>query len=111
MSSLMNALVDAAEEIDWSVHIYDDCIEFEKYSPAGEDFVFSIVGTDENELVKEVNRYASDFDPDEHAELWVGSRGKRGVPGSIRTLIDDADSIKEMLVELAKKLQKAEEDY
>ena len=35
MNTLMDALVDAAEEIDWAVHIEDDCIEFEKYSPAG----------------------------------------------------------------------------
>ena len=35
MPKLMDALVDAAELLDWSVHINDDCIEFEKYSPAG----------------------------------------------------------------------------
>lgn len=109
MSSLMDALVDAAEGIDWSVHIEDDCIEFEKYSPAGEDFIFTIVGNDENEVAKKVREYAYDFDPDEHAEVWVESRGKRGVPNSIRTLIDDADSIKEMLFELAEELRKAEE--
>lgn len=109
MSSLMNALVEAAEQIDWSVHIEDDCIEFEKYSPAGEDFIFTIVGNGEENVVEKVREYAYDFDPDEHAEMWVESRGKKGVPDSIRTLIDDADSIKEMLFELAEELRKAEE--
>lgn len=43
--------------------------------------------------------------------MWVESRGKRGVPDSIRTLIDDADAIKEMAFELADALRKAEEEY
>lgn len=111
MNTLMDALVDAAEEIDWAVHIEDDCIEFEKYSPAGEDFIFTIVGNDEGAVAEKVREYAYDFDPDEHAEMWVESRGKRGVPDSIRTLIDDADAIKEMLFELADVLRKAAEAY
>lgn len=111
MSSLMNALVEAAEQTDWSVHIENDCIEFEKYSPAGEDFLFTITGNEEDEVVEKVREYAYDYDPDEHAEMWVESRGKRGVPDSIRTLIDDADAIKEMLFELVEELRKAEEEY
>ena len=100
MPKLMDVLIDAAELLDWSVHIYDDCIEFEKYSPAGEDFIFTITGNDEARVAEQVREYAYDFDPDEHAEMWVESRGKRGVPDSIRTLIDDADAIKEMAFEL-----------
>lgn len=111
MPKLMDALIDAAELLDWSVHIYDDCIELEKYSPAGEDFSFSIAGREETDVVKQVREYAYEFDPDEHAEMWVESRGKRGVPDSIRTLIDDADAIKEMLFELADALREAEEEH
>lgn len=110
MPKLMDALIDAAELLDWSVHIYDDCIEFEKYSPAGEDFSFSIAGSEETDVVKQVREYAYEFDPDEHAEMWAESRGKRGVPDSIRTLIDDADAIKEMLFELADTLREAEDE-
>ena len=43
--------------------------------------------------------------------MWVESRGEKGVPDSIRTLIDDADAIKEMVSELADALRKAEEEY
>ena len=111
MPKLMDVLIDAAELLDWSVHIYDDCIEFEKYSLAGEDFIFTITGNDEARVAEQVREYAYDFDPDEHAEMWVESRGKRGVPDSIRTLIDDADAIKEMAFELADALRKAEEEY
>ena len=111
MPKLMDALTDAAELLDWSVHIYDDCIEFEKYSPAGEDFIFSITGNDEARVAEQVREYAYDFDPDEHAEMWVESRGEKGVPDSIRTLIDDADAIKEMVFELGDALRKAEKEY
>lgn len=58
MPKLMDALVDAAELLDWSVHINDDCIEFEKYSPAGEDFFFTITGNDEARVVEQVRGYA-----------------------------------------------------
>ena len=57
MPKLMDALVDAAELLDWSVHINDDCIEFEKYSPAGEDFFFTITGNDEARVVEQVRGY------------------------------------------------------
>lgn len=109
MSSLANAVVDTAERLDWSIRIDDGYIEFEKYSPAGEDFYFTVEGNVEEGVAKKVREFAYDFDPDEHAEMWVESRGKRGVPNSIRTLVDDADAIKEMLFELAEELRRAEE--
>lgn len=72
--------------------------EMEFYSDAGEDFIFTVWfdGT-WGDFVDNFRQYVIDFDPDEHAEMWVNSRGKDGVPNSIRTLIDDADSILEYL--------------
>lgn len=76
--------------------------ELEFYSDAGEDFVFSIWfdGT-WNDFVEKFREYAMEFDPDEHAEMYVDLRGQRGVPSSIRTLIEDADGIKECLEKLS----------
>ena len=37
--------------------------------------------------------------------MWIEHRGKNGVPGSIRTLINDADAIQEMYNELAHALK------
>ena len=111
MNTLMDALVDAAEEIDWAVHIEDDCIEFEKYSRPGKISSSPSSGTTQGTVAEKVREYAYDFDPDEHAEMWVESRGKRGVPDSIRSLVDDADAIKEMLFELADVLRKTAEAY
>ena len=101
----MNKRVKAlCEKLDWKVYEYEKDVELEKYSPAGEDFFFCV---DKKDFIQNVIEYAEDFDADEHAEMWVSCRNTvRGVPQSIRTLIDDADAIQEMLYELARRLNK-----
>lgn len=92
------------EKLDWKVNEYKTDVELEKYSPAGEDFLFCV---DKNNIIKNITEYADDFDADEHAEMWVKNMHTvRGVPQSIRALINDADAIKEMLLELAYNLNK-----
>ena len=91
------------EKLDWKIYEHQNDVELEKYSPAGEDFFFCV---DKKDFINNVIEYAEDFDADEHAEMWIDNRHSvRGVPQSIRTLIDDADAIKEMLVELANYLK------
>lgn len=88
--------------LDWTCYKCDDgTLELEKYSPAGEDFVFSISRSD---IPQEVANYARDFDEDEHVELFVHERGKRGVPESVKELLEDAKEIQKMLDELAEAL-------
>ena len=92
------------EKLDWKIYEYKNDVELEKYSPAGEDFFFCV---EKNDFVNNVCQYAEDFDADEHAEMWVENRQTvSGVPQSIRTLIDDADAIKKMLLELAENLNR-----
>ena len=81
--------------------------ELEWCSPAGEDFIATVwhKSRSDEDFTKGFREYAEAFDPDEHAELWCESRGKNGVPSSIRVLIDDADAIKEHLAATAKLLQ------
>lgn len=100
----MNKRVKAlCEKLDWKVYEYEQDVELEKYSPAGEDFFFCV---DKKDFIQNVIEYAEDFDADEHAEMWVENRHSvKGVPQSIRTLIDDADAIKDMLLELANYLK------
>ena len=99
--------IDVLESLDWRVCDYTDDgrVEIENYSPAGEDL---IVCVDVENFPESVDEYARNFDPNEHAAMWIESRGKRGIPSSIRTLIDDADAIKEMLKELADRLAEVE---
>ena len=76
--------------------------EFKKYSPAGEDFIFSVEANNPDELVDNIREYYNDFDPEEHVEMWVEARhnGVGGIP-SIRRLVEDADDIDSMLEELS----------
>ena len=80
-------------------------VELETYSPEGEDVIISLIydGTEED-FIRQFERYAEDFDAEEHAEMWVNSRGNNGVPNSIRDLLDDAEWIKNTLMEIAEEL-------
>ena len=59
------------------------------------------------DLVKQFVEYADNYDVDEKVELYVNSRGKNGVPESIRELTDDCQEAKDTLMEIAKKFEGA----
>ena len=91
------------ESLDWSIYEDEQGVDLRKYSPAGEDFGFYV---DKENLVENVIDYAENFDPDEHAEMWVENmHSVAGVPQSIRALIQDADDIQTMLYELAEAIK------
>ena len=77
--------------------------EIEFYSPEGEDVLETIWydGTDDG-FIEGFRQLADNFDADEHAEMWIDGRGKRGIPDSVRALIDDAENIKDTLLESLK---------
>lgn len=85
----------------WNVNVYETEIELSKYTPAGEDFSFTIDANDD--LQRQVEEYANDFDVDEHVKMWIDGPG---TPGSIRVLLEDAEWIDEDLHRLAKALIK-----
>lgn len=92
------------ERLGWYVQSDGNDVMLEQFSPAGEDFFFY---ADKKKFAQSIREYAEDFDPDEHAAMWVENmHNVRGVPQSIRTLIDDADAIKEMLTELSEQINK-----
>lgn len=80
-------------------------IELETYSPEGEDVIVSLTydGTEESFIAAFVE-YANWFDAEEHAEMWIECRGKNGVPESIKDLLEDAEWIKDTLLEVAEAL-------
>lgn len=80
-------------------------VELETYSPAGEDVIVPLIydGTEES-FIKAFRRCAEGFDAEEHAEMWIESRGKNGVPDSIKDLLEDAEWIKDTLMEIAEEL-------
>ena len=85
--------------------------EIEFYSPEGEDVLETIWYDGTNDGFIEGFRQLSDnFDADEHAEMWIDGRGKRGIPDSVRALIDDAENIKDTLLGVAEKLEGIEKE-
>lgn len=120
IETALNMTNDKGEQSEFSFRFYDDderrhCCIFEAYSPAGEDlpiefqFNKSECRIDElyNRIVCEVDSYANGFDPDEHVELWISKRGEDGVPSTARELVEDADAIQEMYLDLALRLKEA----
>lgn len=110
--SLPKKIMDVLEACGWRLNGIEKqdgeyCAEIENWSPAGEDLPETIWynGTGKG-FVEAVQELASDYDADEHAEKWVESRGQRGVPNSIRALINDADAIGEMFDDLAENLSR-----
>lgn len=79
-------------------------VNMEFYSDAGEDFVFDIDFENRESFLKAFKEYARDFDPDEHAAMWIENRNVNDVPQSAQELIKDAKSIKAFLENVASEL-------
>lgn len=101
----LNKVIEICEAEGWNIYDDGEGLDIRQASPAGEDFGFYVY---KNNLASNIIEYACNFDPDEHAEMWVENmHSVAGVPQSIRTLLNDADDIAEMLENLADKLRKA----
>lgn len=101
----LKKILNKAEELGWSYSIQkeDDrnYVELQTHSPAGEDFYMDIDFEEDapgQDFIDNLSNYS--FDPDEHAAMYINIRGTNGVPGSIRTLIEDAESIGKKIDEL-----------
>lgn len=104
---MTDAQFEAAEMLNWDVSEDDDYTTFENHSPEGEDLIIEIENG--KNLAEELRYEADTFDVNEHVELWVDGRGKNGVPGTIRELLEDAEAIKRMYEELAVAFEELEE--
>ena len=108
--NLMERLVKVTENNGWSVSLEENsdekCAEFEKWSPAGEDFVFSVAYEDAGDLVKAVAEFEEGFDAEEHVVEMLDAKrsGLSGVP-DVKTLVEDADAIRDMLCDLSYALE------
>ena len=73
---------------------------------AGQDIPieFEFDGTAES-FVEEFSRVAEMYDVDEEVELYANSRGKNGVPSTIRELLDDCQEAKDTLMKIMNELK------
>lgn len=95
------------EDLGWEVYETEDDIELSKFSPLGEDFGFSVKA---DKFLEDLRDYYEDFDPEEHAAMWYNAKNNvRGVPQSLRALLDDAIKIDGMLEDLCIALSRPEE--
>ena len=100
MNTNLEHLLAYIETLGWDVYCDGDgWVELSQFSSAGEDFSFTV---SENNLIEDVKGYAESFDSEEQAAMWydAGQSGLHGVP-SFPELVEDAESIQEMLNELA----------
>lgn len=99
-------LQTAIENHGWNITAYNDSYwDISQFSPAGEDFFFTINHNNSvKKAIEEISQYANDFDIDEHIEMWADARqidnNRLKVP-PIRILVEDAEAIQEMLDNLA----------
>ena len=102
MDKNIKTLTKVLEKLDWTIsEISKTEFQIETWSPAGEDIVddISYDGTIES-IIESVKKIKDSFDVDEHVEIWIVGRGERGVPGTVRELVDDAEAIEKMYDDL-----------
>ena len=72
--------------------------EIESWSPLGENIVETVfIDGTANGFIEGLYQVYEDFDPDDHAAMWVGIRGTNGCPDSVIGLAQDALDIEKML--------------
>lgn len=114
-----------AESQGWVTHIsegeYQDTIDFSQYSPADQDFSFTIIMRDSysgeeidaedypSKLVSEVQDYYENYDPDEEAQLWTDDtgHGTNGAPYEYEDLLADMKACETMVKDLSDALYDA----
>lgn len=113
----LEQLLKKADSLDWRYTIYYEpegtyngwhyderhYVELKKYSPTGEDFSMIIDFDIDNTLdsfLENLKAYSENFDIDEHVEMWIPERGNSGCPSGIRELVEDAENIQNMIIEL-----------
>lgn len=97
---LEDRIYDAALKAQFEVQFFDDYAFFRGYSPSGEDISFEVYYKDDGtfeDIFDGVLVTFTDFDVDEHAVMLWETYRKREAPKDLRTLLNDAQAIKNML--------------
>ena len=80
----------------------------EAWSPEGEDLPLEGNCSSPETALQEISKELTDvyccYDAEDHAELNIDMRGERGVPESVRALVDDAEEIGKMYGQLRDKI-------
>lgn len=99
-NDLANEIRDAGFEIE---HDDDGCYRFGRYSPAGQDFGFTIdPGNDIWDLINALYTYHDGYDVSYETFLWLDSNGHgaNGAPYDMRDCYEDMETCKGYIYEL-----------
>ena len=106
-------LLDRAENLGWSIDEYDNDIEFQIYSPEGQDFVMTIEKTHDIDIfLTNIYEYYDCYDPSERAIAWTDKSGHgiNGAPHDLEDIIDDMKWCKNAILELWRELKNYKEN-
>jgi len=95
-------VIDVADSLGWSVTHNKGEFEFQKFSPAGQDFNMCIPAVSLIELKDELYGRWNDFDCSEEAHVWLddSGHGKNGAPYDMKDLYEDMEACQDMIEEL-----------
>ena len=95
---LKDRIYEVAISANFVPQFYKDCVLFQAHSPCGEDIVFEVYKEDYtfDDIFDEVMANFKYFDVYEHAAMWYKTNGKSGATTDLRTLLNDAQAIKNM---------------
>lgn len=95
---LKDRIYEVAISANFVPQFYKDCVLFQAHSPSGEDISFEVYKDDYtfDDIFDEVMANFKYFDVDEHAVMWYETHGRSGAPTDLRTLLTDAQAIKNM---------------
>lgn len=117
MEKEIEDLIKKAEELDWSVECTNEegnrvSLDFSRYSPAGQDFNFSVEGSNTKDIGIAIEEYYNSYDPSEEAYLWLDrtGHGTKGAPYDMKDVYDDMGACKDMIYELLQTLKNNPEE-
>ena len=74
-------------------------------SEAGEDFSISLSGKTIEDVIKDLQKQALEFNTEEHVNNWINYCSSNGIPNDRKVLIEDAEYIKSKLLNIEKKVR------
>lgn len=95
---LEDRIYDVAISAGFVTTFHKYYVSFESHSPSGEDISFEVGKEDYTfeDIFNGVLVTFTDFDVDEHAVILYEIHRKNGAPTDLRTLLNDAQAIKNM---------------
>ena len=115
-SAWFDKVADVADANGWNVYEPTDEehleLEFSAYTPAGQDYMFSVVlerGKGAHEFLEEIDRHIDGFDVDYETYLWIGGdgHGRNGASYHIKDIVADMEAALQMVKDLRDALQQS----